>query len=246
MQQPRTSVAGGHQDTGDTADMDLAEQLHKSWRANAASWTTAVREGAIESRRAGTDAAILGAVLEHHPSRILDLGCGEGWLARALAARGIEVIGVDGSEPLIRAATEPGGGDFHVLIYSELLQMEPEQFGGRFDGVVFNFALFEESLDAALGCAHRFVAEEGILLIQTVHPWSPRGDLPYEDGWRTERFSSFGGEFSEPMPWFFRTLESWVDTLRGASFQIVYLREPVHPETGDLLSLIIAAKPTGH
>ncbi|MDQ3328340.1 MAG: class I SAM-dependent methyltransferase [Chloroflexota bacterium] len=231
---------------GNIVDTDLTEQLHKSWRANAAAWTTAVRESAIQSRRAGTDAAILSAMLEHQPTCVLDLGCGEGWLARVLAAHGVEVVGVDASEPLIRAAKEAGGGDFHALTYSQLLQMESEQLGGRFDAVVFNFALLEESLDAALACAHRFAAENGVMMIQTVHPWTARGELPYEDGWRTERFSSFGGEFREPMPWFFRTLQSWTDVIRGAGFQLKSLREPVHPETGDPLSLIIVAKPRTH
>jgi hypothetical protein len=48
------------------------------------------------------------------------------------------------------------------------------------------------------------------------------------------------------MPWFFRTLQSWTDVIRGAGFQLKSLREPVHPETGDPLSLIIVAKPGTH
>jgi 2-polyprenyl-3-methyl-5-hydroxy-6-metoxy-1,4-benzoquinol methylase len=222
---------------------DPTQQLHRSWIANAGAWTSAVREAAIASRRAGTDAAIVDAVLEHRPARVLDLGCGEGWLARALAARGIEVVGVDASEPLIAAAYEAGGGDFHALTYNQLRDLEPEQLGGRFGVVAFNFALLEKDLDTALGCARRFVVQDGVVVIQTVHPWAARGSLPYEDGWRTESFSSFGGGFSEPMPWFFRTLQSWVDTLRDAGFQIESMREPVHPETGDPLSLIISSRP---
>jgi ubiquinone/menaquinone biosynthesis C-methylase UbiE len=38
--------------------------------------------------------------------RILDLGCGEGAYARELARRGAHVIGVDGSERLVKVAIE--------------------------------------------------------------------------------------------------------------------------------------------
>ncbi len=36
------------------------------------------------------------AIMGRQPERVLDLGCGEGWLLRALAEQTIKVIGVDG------------------------------------------------------------------------------------------------------------------------------------------------------
>lgn len=62
---------------------DHREQLSLSWQANADAWTAAVREQRIESRRQVTDAAILALA----PLRILDLGCGEGWLRRTVHSR---------------------------------------------------------------------------------------------------------------------------------------------------------------
>lgn len=55
-----------------------------AWRRNAAPWTAAVRGRQIESRRLMTDRAMVDAVLGRAPRSVLDLGCGEGWLARAL------------------------------------------------------------------------------------------------------------------------------------------------------------------
>ncbi len=66
-----------------------------AWLCNAASWEAAVRERRIESRHLVTDQAIVAAVKDLAPRRELDLGCGEGWLARALTAEGIAVTGVD-------------------------------------------------------------------------------------------------------------------------------------------------------
>ena len=56
----------------------------QSWTANAAAWTKAVRNREIESRVRATDAAVIAAVADQKPRTVLDLGCGEGWLAHAL------------------------------------------------------------------------------------------------------------------------------------------------------------------
>lgn len=201
--------------------MSERDQLRRSWVANASAWTEAVREQRIESRRLVTDAAIVQAVLDQHPRTVLDLGCGEGWLTRALAAHGLEVTGIDASEPLIEAARAKGGGTFLVGDYSDV--------EGTFDVVVANFALLDD----------RIPSVQGTLVIQTVHPAFAGGD--YKDGWRTETFNAFPGQWPESMPWYFRTLESWTRALRSAGYTIDELREPVHPEKGIPASLIVIA-----
>jgi SAM-dependent methyltransferase len=222
---------------------DPLGQIERSWHANARAWTEAVREGRIASRRLATDEAIVEAVMAHAPRRVLDLGCGEGWLARALAARGVEAVGVDASAPLVEAARRAGGGVFHVCGYDGLAEAGPARFGGPFDVVAANFALLSDPLDDALAGARGLLAASGVLVIQTVHPWAARGDAPYRDGWRVERFAGFGDGFAEPMPWFFRTLQSWFATLARAGFRVDDVREPAHPDTGEPLSLILAARP---
>jgi hypothetical protein len=44
------------------------------------------------------------------------------------------------------------------------------------------------------------------------------------------------------MPWYFRTLESWFGALEAAGLRVVSLREPVHPETGRPVSLLMVAE----
>ncbi|MDQ3557043.1 MAG: class I SAM-dependent methyltransferase [Gemmatimonadota bacterium] len=220
--------------------------MRRSWDANADAWTEAVRKGYIPSRRAGTEDAIVDAVTAHPPGRALDVGCGEGWLARVLSARGWDVLGTDGSEPLIRQARDRGEGRFLTLGYEEMMR-DPATIQGPWDAVVCNFSLLGPELEPLLRTLAGTLAPGGRLLIQTAHPWTAYADTPYEDGWCTETFEDFGVPFAEPMPWFFRTLGSWVAAIGRSGLDLVEFRVPVHPDTGQPLSLIlVAGRPGEH
>lgn len=215
-------------------------QLAHSWRRNAFAWARVVREERIASRQAGTDAAIVEAVLATRATRVLDVGCGEGWLARALAVEGCDVVGIDASPELVAIANELGGAQFETLSYTELAARSVSL--GRFGAAACNFSLLDDDLAPLLGTLRNLLQPGGSLLVQTVHPWIACGNEPYRDGWRVETFAGFGEDFREPMPWFFRTLESWTRALRTAGFTIERLAEPVDPANGRPLSLLIHAR----
>lgn len=230
--------------TGVDMQRDHREQLSLSWQANADAWAAAVREQRIESRRLVTDAAIVQAVLALAPARVLDLGCGEGWLCRGLAEHGIAAVGVDASAPLIAAARQAGSqrGQYRVCGYAELQEQAAQL--GRFDVLVCNFALFEECLRETLTVLHELLATDGRLLIQTLHPWRACHDASYRDGWRVETFAGFGEGFAEPMPWFFRTLESWLGLFNETGWRLQWLQEPLHPESEQPVSLLLLLSST--
>lgn len=216
---------------------DAEFRIAHSWRINAEAWTRVVREQRIASRSKGTDAAIVEAIAASGARRVADLGCGEGWLARALAARGCEVVGIDARPELIAAARTLGGARYETLSYADL----HANALGHFDTAVFNFALLGEDLRTPLAAACSLLVEGGRLFVQTVHPWSACGDAPYADGWHIETFDAFGSEFREPMPWYFRTLSGWIDVLHAAGFSVDAVSEPV--ADGKPLSLLLRASP---
>ena len=219
---------------------DPSDELRRSWSTNAAAWSATVRERKIESRRVATDDAVLDTVTAFCPQTVLDLGCGEGWLARALAERGMQVTGIDGSHELIAGARASGGADFHAISYEELIA-NPAILGATFDLVVANFSLLDEMLAPLLGAIRSLLKPNGVLVIQTVHPVFAAGGA-YQDGWRVETFASFGGAFAAPMPWYFRTLTSWIAVLADCGFTLRAMREPLHPERLQPLSLILSSQ----
>ena len=78
--------------------------------------------------------AVLRRLKELSPQRVLDLGCGNGSLCRAIAAAGIPIEGVDPSEKGIEQAklASPGIQFTRMSIYDE----PPEDWIGKFDAIV--------------------------------------------------------------------------------------------------------------
>ena len=215
------------------------DALLDSWHQNAQAWIDAVRHGAIESRRQVTDQAILLAILGRQPERVLDLGCGEGWLLRALADRGIEAVGVDGDRTLVDAARAAGAGEVHLASYAQLAEAKVH-VGKNYDLICANFALLHQDIIELLSAMRALLVPGGALAIQTLHPWSVAGG-DYQDGWREESFAGFAGDW-QPMPWYFRTLASWLNALDMAGLRLVSLQEPQHPQSAVPQSLLMVAE----
>ncbi len=225
--------------------MDRSKSLAKSWDDNAGNWTKAVREGQIPSRRAGTDDAIVAAILDREPARLLDVGCGEGWLVRRIVrASGCRAVGIDGSAALIEAARSADPtGDYRVLSYADLVG-GTSSLGDRFDVIAFNYAILNEDAAQLLTAVTPALARDGCIIIQTLHPQTQDG--PYRDGWRTEDFSGFAIPGWKPMPWYFRTLESWHAVIRDAGLVLCDLAEPTAEGDDRPLSLILTCMTAEH
>lgn len=221
--------------------VDEREQaILEAWHANAAPWTRAVREQAIASRRLVTDRAILDTVLARRPRSVIDLGCGEGWLVRALTEKGIGALGIDAVPALVDSARTAGGGRFLAMGYADVASGALRE---RADAVACNFSLLGgESVDALLRAIPSLLAPGGALLVQTLHPPTACGDVPYVDGWRDGSWAGCGEGFGQAAPWYFRTLAGWLDALVQADLQLVRMIEPLHPLTGKPASMILLAE----
>jgi 2-polyprenyl-3-methyl-5-hydroxy-6-metoxy-1,4-benzoquinol methylase len=213
----------------------MDEKIIDSWGKNAAPWVAAVRKGEIESRLLVTNQAIVDAVRNLSPASGLDIGCGEGWLVRALA--GIDMVGVDVVPGLVEAARRAGGGDFHVMSYEDIAR---GQLKLQVDVAICNFSLLgDESVAGLFRAAPTYLKPGGTLVVQTMHPLMACGDAAYADGWREGSWAGFSDGFTDPPPWYFRTLASWIKLFSEHGFQQLDVREPLHPHTGKPASLIL-------
>lgn len=226
----------------DNADKETVQ----SWNENAERWTRAVRGQSIPSRQAGTDKAIIDAIVSRKPKRVLDVGCGEGWLSRALAQQiGRDVVGVDGCARLIdHARAAHPTGTYLTLSYDDIVAGQAPG-GGPFDVIACSFSLLGEDLAPLLGALGRHLAPGGVVIIQTVHPVSVSEGDTYVDGWRQEAFAAFGEDEWTPMPWYFRTLASWISVIDAAGLAVSGCDEPRHPENGTPLSLLLTCTAKG-
>lgn len=219
------------------------KQIIESWQKNAQPWITAVRQGEIKSRVLVTNKAIIDTILQRTPKNVLDVGCGEGWLVRELAGRGIDALGVDVVQDFIDIAMRDGCGRFQRLPYESVsLALLEEQF----DVVVCNFSLFgRDSVQQLFLQIPALIGKGGAFIVQTLHPRVSCGEDNYEDGWRSGSWVGFSDAFSNPAPWYFRTIESWRNLFVYNGFTLAHIHEPINPTTQQPASIIFVGEHTG-
>ena len=99
----------------------------------------------------------------HRPGlRILDAGCGRGWLTGQLRAIGYDATGVDQSDAAIRHACETYDAPFFVAALDEF---DPDQ---RFDAVISMDVLYhltdEDQWERSLRNLARLLDDKGVLI----------------------------------------------------------------------------------
>lgn len=220
-----------------TIDSDNDSKIIASWLKNAAPWIVAIAERQIESRNLITDRSIVDAVVSRGGKTVLDLGCGEGWLTRSLVERGMNVLGTDIIPAFVDRANTMGAGEFEVATYAEIAA---GKLAKKFDVVVANFSLIgKESVEGLFRSMPSLLTDRGTFIVQTLHPTIATGDFPYIDGWRASSWDGFSDEFTDPAPWYFRTLATWIELYTSNELSLVEIREPIHPQTGKPAAVIL-------
>ena len=211
----------------------------EAWDDAAAAWAAAVRGGTDPQRRL-TDRAIVDVVRQVPTGPVLDAGCGEGWLARELASKRHEVTAIDGSGRMIELAEAEGGKiEYAHVTFAEAAE-NPRKLQGAYGTIVFNFSLLDQRITPILGAAGAVLFPYGRILIQAAHPAAVIGDPGgYRDGWRTMEEVAPGVKLMRPVPWYFRTFTTWVLELRRAGLLLVETYEPLDPDTGRPISLLL-------
>jgi ubiquinone/menaquinone biosynthesis C-methylase UbiE len=96
--------------------------------------------------------------------KVVDLGCGPGQIARALHDRGVDVMGIDLSEEMIRAAREA----LPHIQFATGSMLDLDATDGAWAGIAAFYAIVHFDLPAlsrALGEMRRVLAPGGLLLL---------------------------------------------------------------------------------
>ena len=99
--------------------------------------------------------------------KVLDLGCGDGQIARALAAQGSDVLGVDPTQLHIDVALERGGGPRYVLGGATKIPCDDESFDAVVACLVFEHI---DQMDEAMTEVARVLKPHGQFSFFLNHP----------------------------------------------------------------------------
>ena len=175
---------------------------------------------------------------------VLDVGCGNGYLARELARRGARVTGIDISPRMIeharaQEAAEPLGIDYRVADAAEIA----DHFAaGSFDMAASCIALQDmPSPSTVLRAVHDVLRPGGRFVASITHPCT---DTPFRQWERDEsrakrwlcidryfergpiEYAWIRGAYDFTTPALHATLEDWFGWMLGAGFQLRALHEP--------------------
>ncbi|MFW6098091.1 MAG: class I SAM-dependent methyltransferase [Chloroflexota bacterium] len=186
--------------------------------------------------------------------QVCDLACGEGYLARALAARGAHVTGIDLSKRLLAHARRQSP-EANIAYLRDDARTLASVADASFDVVICNMALMDiPDLDATMKTVHRILKAGGTFVYCILHPCFETpfdaGNPPHElddDGnvvaIRITRYRTEGKWYSDSsgirgtLGSIHRMLSTYLNTLIQAGFTIAELQEPVlhlqEPQTLD-------------
>jgi SAM-dependent methyltransferase len=180
------------------------------------------------------------ALLPAPGAATLEVGCGEGRVARDLVARGHRVTGLDASPTLLHAAAEADPGSRYVEGAAEALPFDEHAFHLV---VAYNSLMDVVDMPAAVREAARVLVPGGRLCACITHPmqtaatWDDEDDAPlviseaYLDARRMEVAVERDGLHFTFGGWCF-PLEAYARALEEAGLLIEAIREPADPAGG--------------
>lgn len=216
----------------------MSDTIKASWNKNAKEWVKVIQNNAIPSRKY-TNAAILDTLKVLDGNSLVDIGCGEGWLAREIHGLGWKTTGVDATEGLIEEAKKQGKQSFEVFTFEDIIDGKTIP-NAPFDVAVFNFCLYlKEGLQELLTNTLKQLKTGGAIVIQTLHPYFLiENNLPYTCQWLSDSWKGLPGNFTDGHSWYARTMEDWVNILNQVENSKFSIKEVLNNDQKPI-SLII-------
>ncbi|MBW8243177.1 class I SAM-dependent methyltransferase [Muricauda oceani] len=202
----------------------MSGEILDSWNRNAKEWIKIIQNNAIPSRKF-TNPAILDTIKQLDGKKIVDIGCGEGWLTREMKNLGWEAMGLDATEVLIMQARKQSDQNFEVFTFEEIIA-EKTIPNGTFDAAVFNFCLYQKNdIKKLLSNTLDQLSKNGTVVVQTLHPYFLlQNNLPYKSQWLSDSWKGLPGNFKDGHSWYARTFGDWIlelNQIENSNFEFV-------------------------
>ena len=213
------------------------EETRDFWDRVAADWQIQVGADGDRNRFLNSDPVLWTFAGDVAGRKVLDAGCGTGYLSRQLGARGALVTGVDLSEKMIAIAQAHSPEIlFRVDSCSDLRTIEDAEF----DLLVSNYVLMDlPDLEGAAHAFHRVLKPGGVAVVVFSHPCFPQGGaatlkkgagIAYR--WtssyfeRATRVDPPWKHFTSEFIWFHRPLSDYWKAFLAAGFTVTGFEEP--------------------
>lgn len=233
---------------------ELQGETRDFWDRVAEDWRRQVGGDGDANRRLNSDPVLWAFAGDVRDLRVLDAGCGTGYLSVKLAERGARVTGIDFSEKMISIASKAAPAiDFRIDSCSVLSTLADDEF----DLVISNYVLMDTpDLEGTSRAFHRVLKPGGAAVLVFSHPCFPAGssslsqdgervtyrwDFPYFG--RQKRVDPPWAHFTSEFIWFHRPLSDYWKAFAAAGFAVVDFEEPrVAPERYHLVETKRALK----
>ncbi|MFQ5831400.1 MAG: class I SAM-dependent methyltransferase [Candidatus Thorarchaeota archaeon] len=231
----------------------MEDDIGKQWESNAEAYAELIGDEGTPHHQSILNPCVEGMLGQVKGKKLLDAGCGEGYLSRHYARRGAIVTGIDVSAKLIEICREHPdqdslGIDYRIGDICGLDGVSEEEF----DQVLCNLVLLNSPcLREAFQSFYRVLNPGGILVFSIAHPaFNFYGPGAWEMGPKdpdTQRRKGLffkvdqyfnekvyerywktrnGEKFPQPIIFFHRTISTYVNTLVEVGFQITSIEEP--------------------
>jgi trans-aconitate methyltransferase len=149
--------------------------------------------------------------------RILDLGCGTGYLTHLITTAGARTIGIDNSPEMIeKAKKEYPGIDFEVLSATDF--HFPEPFDAIFSNAVLHWVLEKQK---AIDCMYTNLKKGGRLVLEM----GGKGNVAQILEAMRKAVLTYPDPGKEPVSiWYFPSLSAYASLLEARGFRVTYAR----------------------
>jgi SAM-dependent methyltransferase len=219
-------------------DRMIADPSRELWEEHAGWWIDGFTDGAdpeYEEQILPLAASELAGA-----SSVIDIGCGDGQIARMLAASGAQVVGVDPTWNQIRVANERRGGVHYVRAAADALPVPDGTFDAAVACLVFEHI---DDVDGAIAEVARVLTPGGRFCFFLNHPllqtpgsgWIDDQILdPPEQYWRigaylTEAETIEEVELGVHIRFLHRPLSRYLNALTDHGLTLEHMVEPAPP-----------------